>query len=310
MSFSITILGSSSGLPTSKRFTTAQVVNVHERFFLIDCGEGTQIQLRRNKIRLAKINHIFISHLHGDHYFGLFGLLSSFSLLGRTQDLHIYSHPNLRKILQWQLNPRLIDTEKFAADETLPFNIVFHSLNYQSPELIYEDKRMEITSFPVIHRIPTCGFLFKEKPKLLNIKKEVIKQYNLSIAEIVQIKKGADYKLDDFTIIKNSEMTFEASPAYSYAFCTDTVYNEAIIPTITGCNLLYHEATYKHDMAHEAHNTGHSTALEAATLAQKANVKKLILGHFSSRYKNTDELLAEARSVFPNTEAVEDNQTY
>jgi ribonuclease Z len=297
MAFSLTILGSSSALPTTLRNTTAQVLNIQERFFLIDCGEGTQIQLRKFKIKFGKINHIFISHLHGDHILGLFGLISSYILFSRKTDLHIYCDKELENILYNHLK---------YFDGDFGFNIIYHFLNSSISELIYDDDLIQVITIPLNHRLPCSGFLFKEKPKPLKIQKEQIQKYNIPIKEIKSIKDGEDYISPDGEIIKNNELTFPPESARSYAFCSDTIYNESIIEYIREVDLLYHEATFKHDMLKRAMETFHTTALQAATLAKKANVKKLIIGHFSVRYKNIEPLLTEAKSVFENTVAAED----
>ena len=297
MKFELTILGSSSALPTSKRNLTAHVLNVYERYFLIDCGEGTQAQLRKNRIPFGRINHIFISHIHGDHFYGLFGLLSSFNLLKREKDLHIYAHQPLKKGIKYIMK---------HYEGRFSYKIHFHELDEEKTEKIYEDEYIEVFSFPLTHKIPASGFLFVEKPKLPNIKKTYVKQYNIPIKDIHRIKSGADFQTEDGTLIPNSELTYEPYKQRSYAFCSDTAYNEAIIPIIKNVDLLYHEATFKEEHNKEAKNTTHSTARQAAEIAKKANVKKLIVGHFSARYKSIEDLAAEAISVFPKTIAAED----
>lgn len=299
MSFSLTILGCSSALPTSQRFPTAQILNISEQFFLIDCGEGTQIQIRKYCIRISKIHHIFISHLHGDHFFGLFGLISTMNLLGRKGDLHIYGPAELEKILYIML-------DNF---EHLRFKIVFKKTDCSKNEIIFENNKITIETIPLKHRIPTCGFIFREKLKQKNIKKEVIIQFNLTIKEIGQIKAGNDLIRDNITVALNNDLTYPALPIISYAYCSDTLYKEDIIPLIKNVNLLYHEATYTKDMEHRAKETFHSTASQAATLARKAEVRQLVIGHFSARYRDLNEILEEARTVFPNTIAAEDGLT-
>jgi len=284
-------------MPTPERFSTAQVINVSEHFFLIDCGEGTQIQLRRNKIKFGKINHIFISHLHGDHYFGLFGLISTFILLGRKKNLHIYCHPELKNIFDFLI--------KYFTDE-IRFEIIFHFLNYEKNEIIFENDKLTVVSFPLKHKVPTCGFLFREKPRLRNIKKELIESMSIPIKEIVRIKQGYDYTTEEGKTIKNRDLTIDPPPPKSYAYCSDTAYYEDIIPVIRDIDLLYHEATFMNDMAESAALTSHSTAVQAATIAKKANVKKMVIGHYSLRYKDLQPVLDEARSVFKNTIAAED----
>ena len=301
MKFELTILGSSSALPTSQRNLTAHVLNVYERFFLIDCGEGTQIQLRRNKVKFGKINHIFISHLHGDHFYGLFGLLSSFNLLDRTNDLHIYAHKPLKKG---------IDYIRKNFEGPLNYNIHFHPINPDIKELIYEDKRLEVYSFPLKHKIPTSGFLFVEKPRLPNIKKSYVEKYDISIKNIHHIKNGGDYTRPDGKIIPHTEITEPPYRQRSYAFCSDTGYYDEMVPVIQNVDLLYHEATFQEEHKDEAAQTLHSTAKQAAKIAQKAQAGKLIIGHFSARYKNTDILLNEAKEIFRETISAEDGLMY
>ncbi|HSH50342.1 MAG TPA: ribonuclease Z [Bacteroidales bacterium] len=301
MTFELTILGSSSAVPTSKRNLTAHVLNAHERFFLIDCGEGTQLQIRRNKIRFGKINHIFISHLHGDHIFGLFGLISTFSLLNRQTDLHIYAHSELEKILNQHI-------EYF--ERTLPFKIVYHHLQPKKNEIIYEDKKITVETIPLKHRIPTCGFLFKEKPHLRNLKKNVVQQYEIPISKIQNIKEGAGLELAGGKIISNYELTLPPYKQRSYAYCTDTAYWEKIISIIENVDLLFHEATFTEQLRSQAKKTFHSTAKQAATIAQKANARKLIIGHFSARYKDVTPLVDEARKVFNMAFPAEDGEKY
>ncbi len=301
MAFELTILGSSSATPTSERYPTAQVLNASGRFFLIDCGEGTQIQIRRQKIGFGKIKHIFISHLHGDHYYGLIGLISTFNLLGLKNDLHIYSPSQLKDIIQPQLD--------FLKGD-LQFNVIFHPLNFKKPQLIFEDKKVEVVSFPLKHSINCCGFLFREKEKEANIKKECIQQYNIPIAQIVKIKQGAGFITEDGETIPHEVLTTPPSPPLSYAFCSDTAFHPPIVDVIKGVNLLYHEATFTEELRDWADKTYHSTALDAAKIAQMAHAGKLIIGHFSSRYKTTEPFLNEAKTVFPNTEDVVDGKTY
>lgn len=301
MPFELTILGSSSALPTSYRYPTAQVLNILGRFFLIDCGEGTQIQLRRNKIGFSKIKHIFISHLHGDHYYGLIGLISTMNLMGLKNDLHIYAPSELKNLLQ----PLL---DQIKGDMTI--KLIFHPLNFKKPQIIYSDKKAEILSFPVKHSISTCGFLFNEAPKKANIKKEAIKNFNIPIAEIRNIKAGADFKTRNGDIIPNKLLTTPPPKPRSYAFCTDTAYHEPILDTIKGVDLLYHEATFLEEMKEFANKTLHSTAIDAANIARLAGVKKLILGHFSARYNNVEVFKIEAKTVFDNTEIAEEGKTY
>ena len=297
MTFTLTILGSSSALPTSDRFTSAHVLNVHEHLFLIDCGEGTQVRLRQYKLRFNKINHIFISHLHGDHFFGIFGLISSFNILGRKNPLHIYSFPELEEIIQQSLN---------LGDQELCFPLIFHHLQNNTLKKIFSDKNLEVFSFPLIHRIPTCGFLFKEKQKQLKILKSAIEEYHIPLEKIKEIKDGKDYETENGTIIKNEILTCPTEPPSSYAYCSDTLFNPEIIPLIKDVTLLYHEATFLDNFSDRATETFHSTAKQAAKIAYSANARKLVLGHFSVRFKNLDEFEKEAKTVFENTELAVD----
>ena len=301
-SFELKVLGTSSALPTSTRYPTAQVLNIHERFFLVDCGEGTQVHFRRFKIKSSKINHIFISHLHGDHYFGLIGLLSTYVLLGRTSDLHIYSHSELPILLKHQLD---------QLKSEMQFQLIWHPLNFKKPQIILSNDHVEVTSFPVKHRVQCCGFLFKEQAETeLKIKKEAIEKYKLSLSEIQQIKLGSDLTLNDETVIKNEKLTIPASKTRSYAYTADTAFYPEIVPIIKEVDLLYHEATFDKTLESQAAKTMHSTAEQAATIAKDANVSKLIIGHFSARYKTLEVLLEEACAVFPNTEIAEEGMTY
>jgi len=301
MSFELTILGSNSALPTSNRYPTAQVLDVPGHCFLIDCGEGTQIQLRRNKINFSKIQHIFISHLHGDHFYGLIGLISTMNLMGIKHDLHIYAHSDLKKLIGPQL-------DYIRGDMTV--TPVFHPLNFKKTQTIFETKKLEVISFPVKHSMPTCGFLFREKPKAANIRKDLIKKYDIPIAEIRKIKDGADFKTSDGIIIPNQELTTPPPKTSSYAFCTDTAYHPPIAEIIKDVNVLYHEATFLEDLKELAAKTLHSTTHEAAEMAKLANAVKLLVGHFSARFKNIARFEEEAREVFPNTEAAVEGKTY
>lgn len=301
MNFYLTILGSSSALPTSNRFLTAQILNVNERFFLIDCGEGTQMQLRRCKIPFGKINHIFISHLHGDHVFGLTGLLSTFNLLGRIADLHIYAHKQLKQILNQFLG-------QFYTN--LGFKLIYHTLDEEIPLLIYEDKTLEIKSFPLKHRIPCSGFLFREKKKMRNIRKDMIGLYNIPIKEIINIKNGADFISETGQVIPNEILTIEPPAAKSFAFVTDTEFIPQLADLFKNVDLLYHESTFQNEDSELAKITGHSTSLEAARLAALANAKKLVIGHFSTRYKNYELFKEQAAVEFPNVFLAEDGITF
>jgi ribonuclease Z len=301
MSFSLTVLGSSSALPTSKRFTTAQVLNVHERFFLIDCGEGTQIQLRRFSINFLKINHIFISHLHGDHIFGLFGLMSSYNLLNRKSDLHIYAHGDLEISLEHY---------KRHFGSGLLYSIVLHPFTTNKSGMIYSDRHMTVETLPLRHSIPAVGFIFREKEKPLNIKKEAIARYQLGIGDIRKIKQGNDYIASDGTQVPNEKLTLPKLRSRSYAFCTDTTVFPRLVEKLKDIDMLYFEATFANKDKKLAKLTGHTTAPQAAQLARDANVGKLLIGHFSTRYKSVTPLVLEARAIFENTYAVEDGDNY
>ncbi len=299
MIFSVTILGSSSALPTSKRFPTAHLLNSNERFFLIDCGEGTQIQLRKFHIRFGKINHIFISHLHGDHYFGLYGLISTYSLMNRKNPLHIYAHQELENLLKCQF-----------IGHNIGFELIFHKIPKNNSSLIYEDKNLTVLTFPLKHRLPANGFLFKEKKRELNIRKELVEQYKLSLKQIHEIKSGAGYQTEDGKLIPNKDLTLPPYKQRIYAFCSDTAYLPEIKEYIHGADILYHEATFAEEHKDIAEETGHSTAKQAAQIARKAGVEKLLIGHFSSRYKDIQILENEAKEIFINTEAVTEGKEY
>lgn len=300
--FQLTILGTSSALPTSNRYPTAQVLHVSGRFFLIDCGEGTQTQMRKYNIGFSKINHIFITHLHGDHIFGLIGLISTMVLLGRENDLHIFSASELQKYL----NPQI----QFLYAEEIPFRIVFHPLNFRKEQKIYEDKNATVFSFPLSHRIPTCGFRFEEKQKLPNLIPEKLDEYQIPIRERQRIKEGGDFVTEDGRVIPNTELTINKHLARSFAFCSDTRYDESYIESVRNVDLLYHEATFAEDNQKLATETYHSTGKDAATIAKNAGVCKLIIGHFSARYKDHLTILKEAQKVFPNTEAITEGQVF
>jgi len=292
MKFELTILGSNSAIPANNRFPTSQVLKVRGRLYLIDCGEGTQVRLKDNKIRRSKINQIFISHLHGDHVYGLIGLLSSYGLNGRKEPLHIFSPPHLDEIINVQI--------KYTGRD-LPFELIFHTTDPSKHELIFEDEVVQVYTIPLIHRLPTNGFLFLEKKQPDSMIPEKIKKYNIPFSDISKIKEGNDWVAPDGKVILHSELTTKAPPARSYAFCSDTLYNEEIIPIIKGVDMLYHESTFMHTEVEFAEQTLHSTAHQAAQIAKKAEVGRLLLGHYSSRYVDLEPLLNEAKNIFPNT---------
>jgi len=297
----LTILGSSSALPTSERFPSAHVLNVHERLFLIDCGEGTQMQLRKNRIRFGKINHVFISHLHGDHVFGLYGLLSTFSLMNRQQPLHLYAPEKYRRILFSHLDD---------FDIHLNFEIDFIPLSGNDPVTVLDDKHVKVTAFPLQHRVPTYGFLFSEKPGLRNIIKMYIEKYHIPHVRIPAIKMGEDYITPEGTVIRNDELTVAPPKAHSYAYCSDTMYFSRLPSFVKDVELLYHEATFDSSLSELAKITGHSTTLDAARTAIEAGAGDLIIGHFSARYKDISPLVAETRALFQRTSAAIDGKTY
>ncbi len=299
--FKLTILGSSSALPTSERNPTAQVLNIRERFFLIDCGEGTQIQLRKYRARLGKINQIFISHLHGDHFYGLFGLLSTFSLLGRKHPLQIFSPPGLKKILLQVFT---------STQDGLSYPIVFNELKNAAPEWIFENDFLKVMAIPMKHRIACYGFKFTEKEHLYNLNKSAIQQAKLTIPEIHAARSGEDIVRENGRIIPNKQLILGRRKARTYVYYADTAYHDEWISEVAGADLLYHEATFLEEKKDFAHQTGHSTTLQAAEFAQKAGVAKLIIGHFSSRYKNLTPFLEETQSIFPHVELAEDGKSF
>ncbi len=295
----VTILGSNSAIPAFNRHPTAQVVQNAEQSFLVDCGEGTQMQMNNYKIRSSKINHIFISHLHGDHYFGLIGLLTSIGLAGRKHDLHLYAPEILKDIIELQLR---------VASAHLPYELHFYSLKNEG--ILLEDKKIIVECFKVKHRIECWGFLFREKKYLRKIEIEEVKKYNIPIAFYERLHKGDDFVDENNTIIKNESLTSAVAPPKTYAYCADTLYDEELIEKIKNVDLLYHEATYLHALQQKAASRFHCTSIEAATIAKKAGVKKLLLGHFSSMYETLDAFKTEACSIFENTEVAEEGSCY
>lgn len=296
--FDIHILGCGSALPTTRHQATSQVINIREKLFMMDCGEGTQVQLRRSRLRFNRLNHIFISHLHGDHCFGLIGLISTFGMLERTADLHIHCHPELEKLLMPQLD--------FFC-KGMSYQVIFHPFNPGEQTIIYDDRSVSVETIPLRHRIPTCGFLFKEKPTPNHILREMIDFYKIPTYMINRIKNGEDYTAEEGVVIPNSRLTTPSSPPRSYAYCSDTMYLPRIVPQIQGVDLLFHEATFANTELARAKQTMHSTAQQAAQIAQAAQVKKLMIGHFSARYEDENALLKEASSIFPQTILAQEN---
>ena len=293
MSFEVTILGSSSAAPVYNRHPSSQVLNIREKLFLIDCGEGTQIQMMRYKIKHNRIRHIFISHLHGDHYLGLMGLLSTMNLQGRTTELHLYAQDDLMDLIETQL--RLSNT-------VLRYNLIFHPTKYYLDEVILEDEDVTVRTVILNHRIPCTGFVFKEKPKPRKLLINKIQRENVPFEFYPKLKAGEDYMDNSGRVISNEELTTPAPDPLSYAYCSDTIFDESIISSISGVDMLYHESTFMHEHQQRAKDTYHSTSVQAAIIAKKAAVKKLLIGHFSARYRNLEPMLDEARQVFENTE--------
>ena len=290
--FCVTVLGSSSATPAFGRNPSSQVVQHSGNYFLVDCGEAAQIQLRRFSLKFQRIDHIFISHLHGDHFLGLPGLLSSMHLLGRTEPLHIYAEQALQEILE---------VTHLKSRTVLQYPVIFHPLDFKESKTIYKDEKITVKTLIMKHSIPCCGFLFEEKPQPRKLIKEELEKHKIPIAQLEGIKHGNDFIASDGTVIPNNSITLPPLPSRIYACCADTIYREDIIPHILNADLLYHEATFTSDMQERARQTMHSTAKEAATLANKAKAGKLLIGHFSARYKDLTPLLEEARLIFPNT---------
>lgn len=300
MPFKLVIIGSGAAVPSLERAVTSQYLNFNERRILIDCGEGTQLQLRKYKVKFQRLQYILISHLHGDHYLGLVGLLASMNLLGRTQKLIIFAPPDLEKIIKLQFE---------LTHVKLDYEIEFVHLTNKNKELIFEDKVIEIYAFPLKHRITCYGFLFKEKPKLLNVDKDKIEMHQITLAEIWQIKNGNGI-IRNGKEIPAKKLTLAPSKLFQYAFCTDTKYYPKLVEIIAGVDLLYHEATFTEKHADRAKATMHSTALQAAKIAKEAKVGQLLLGHFSARFHSTKELSDEAKEVFKHVKCVEDGDEF
>lgn len=293
LSCCLTILGFNSAIPTVNSSPTAQLLQMEERHFLIDCGEGTQVQLRKAKAKFSRLNHIFISHLHGDHCFGLPGLIASFRLLGRETPLHVYGPKGIKEMLETIF--RITETHR-------GFEVIYHELSGSVSEKIYEDKKVEVFTIPLNHRIYCNGYLFREKPKERHLNMTEITKYpEIQQCDYHNLKLGKDFQLSDGYILPNTLLTTPPDPQVSYAFCSDTRYLESIIPIIKGVDVLYHEATFLHDLKEMADYTGHTTALEAARIAREAEVKKLIVGHFSNRYPDLSVFTDEARQIFSET---------
>ena len=297
----LTILGCYAATPRTLTNPTSQVLEMKNRMFLIDCGEGTQVQLRKHKLKFSRINHVFISHLHGDHFYGLIGLISTFSLLNRQTDLHVYGPKGIKEVTLLQL--------KMSASWT-SYNLYFHELGSTDPEVIFEDDKVIVSTIPLKHRVYTNGFLFQEKSGDRKLNTEAVNQYGIETCYYNKIKSGSDMTLDDGRVIPNELLTFDPFPPKSYAFCSDTMYDESIVSLIRDVDVLYHESTFLDTEEHLCEKTMHSTAKQAATIALKANVKQLVLGHFSTRYGAIETFKEEAETVFANVHLADDGKVF
>ena len=293
------ILGCYAATPRTLSNPTSQVLDIKNHLFLIDCGEGTQVALRKHKIKFSRISHIFISHLHGDHFFGLPGMVSTFQLLGREKELHIYGPKGIKEAITLLLK---------VGNSWTRYPLIFHELTSKESVLLYEDDKVKVTTIPLAHRIYTNGFLFQEKPQERSLNVAAVSKYNIDKAYYRVVKQGKDVTLEDGQVIPNSELTFDPPPPKSYAYCSDTVYDPSIVPLLKQADLLYHEATFLESESELARKTKHATAKEAATIAKEAGVHQLLLGHFSTRYKDTTMFAKEAQTVFPNVLLAEDGK--
>lgn len=297
----LTILGCYSATPRTFTNPTAQVLEIRNHLFLIDCGEGTQVQLRKNKIKFSRIKHIFISHLHGDHFFGLPGLISTFRLLGRESELHIYGPKGIKQAITLFLK---------LGDSWTNYPLIFHELTSKESELILDDETVSVQTIPLDHRVYTNGFLFHEKPLPRKLNIEATEKYEIDRSQFNNIKNGANGVQQNGIEIANSDLTIDPPKPKSYAFCSDTVYNESIVPIIKNVDLLYHESTFLESEAHLGTKTKHTTAAQAAQIAEKANVGQLVLGHYSTRYKSIDLFKEEASKVFSQVDLADDGKTF
>lgn len=296
--FELHILGCGSALPTTRHFATSQVVKLRDKLFMIDCGEGAQMQLRKSRLKFSRLNHIFISHLHGDHCFGLMGLISTFGLLGRTAELHIHSPKGLEELLTPMLN--------FFC-HTLAYKVIFHEFDTRQTSVVYEDRSMTVTTIPLQHRIPCCGFLFAEKARPNHIIRDMVDFYKVPVYELNRIKNGSDYVTPEGEVIANTRLTRPSDPPRKYAYCSDTIFRPEIVEQLSGVDLLFHEATFAESELARAKETYHTTAAQAARIALEAGVRQLVIGHFSARYEDESILLKEASAVFPNTILAKEN---
>lgn len=297
----LTILGCYAATPRTLTNPTAQVLEINGHIILIDCGEGTQVELRRRKIKFSRINHIFISHLHGDHFFGLPGLISTMRLLGREKELHVYGPKGIKEAITLLLK---------LGDSWTNYPLLFHELTSKEPELVFEDKKISVTTIPLDHRIYTNGFLFKEKEGKRKLNIDAAQNYGIDKAYYQNIKNGKDITLDNGETILNKELTFDPPKPKSYAFCSDTVYDMNLSEQLKGVDFLYHESTFLESESELATKTKHSTALQAAKIAKAANVKTLILGHYSTRYKSIELFKEEATTIFSNVLLADDGRAF
>lgn len=301
MKFEVTILGCSSATPVFNRNPTAQLLNCNEKPYLIDCGEGTQQQLIKFNLKAAKIDHIFISHLHGDHYFGLIGLLSSLHLNGRIKPIHIYGPEPIKEILEMQFK---------YSDTTLKYELIYHFTDCNASKIILENNDLVVETIVLNHRIPCTGFKFTEKKRLRKLLNSKLEEDQIPVEYFPLLKRGVDLTLPNGNVLLNADYTTDSAVPKSYAYCSDTLYDERYFDKINNCDTLYHEATFLHDMLDRANETHHTTALQAAQIASQVGAKKLIIGHYSSRYKTLIELLEEAKTVFENTQLAIEGNTY
>ncbi len=299
--FRLYILGCGSALPTLRHYATSQVIELRGKQFMIDCGEGTQLQLRRSKINFNKIQAVFISHIHGDHCFGLIGMISTFGLQGRTAPLHVYSPKELEQMLTAQVS-------LFCPH--LSFEVVFHAVDPNVQKVVFEDNSLTVETIPLEHRMPCCGYLFREKNTLPHIRRDMIDYLEIPVSQINNIKMGADWTKEDGTVVPNSELVTPADPPRSYVYCSDTRYIPTLHERLKNVDLLYHESTYGEDNLNRAETYWHSTARQAALVARDAGAKRLLLGHYSSRYQDENVLLEEARAVFKNTYLTDENDVF
>ena len=297
----LTILGCYAATPRTFTNPTSQVLEINNQLFLIDCGEGTQVELRRNKIKFSKIKHIFISHLHGDHFFGLVGLISTFRLLNRETELHVYGPRGIKEIITLQLK---------LANSWTNYPLYFHELEGKGSQVVLDNKKVTVETIPLKHRIYTNGFLFREKPGDRKLLMNEVLKYKIDVAYYRGIKKGKDAKLEDGRVIPNKELTANPEPPRSYAFCSDTKYNPEIVDQIKDTTVLYHESTFLEEHAYLANPTKHSTAKEAAAIARAANVSRLILGHYSTRYTDLSLFKTEAEEIFPSVDLADDGKSF